>query len=375
MLSRSTFLLCFVSILSTECIGQVLETKTYSSFPKELSLRHSKVAIREALTPNTIHLHDSVVILVDQNADPAIHFYNIKDWSLISSYGKRGDGPAEVRIPKFHGQLVYEKDNVYLWFSDFRTTKLLKLNFKDILNNINTEPETSLKMPYEVGMLYDDIFALSDTKFVGTVQGNVVDFTGENSGRFFKADVKNKSISWIPNFPEQTLENPEGKIGHLYSSETVINLQSNLLASAMRFYDRIDIVDVTENKVLTIVHEDEVEPKEVDLRHDSRLIPPQTRYYYGKGFATANHLYFWYGNFTEQQSIDYFDGKISEFPNLQLKVFDWEGYPVLKVQVDKHNLGSFFVDEKTWTLYAIDHDPEKEDEVIVSYQLPNLGKY
>ncbi|NVK86254.1 MAG: hypothetical protein HWE21_18145 [Cytophagia bacterium] len=374
MLTRLFIFLTLVLLFNASSFGQVRETKTFRDFPKEVTLEHSKVKINEALTPSTIHLLDNVVILVDQKSDPAIHFYNINDWSLMSSYGKKGDGPAEVKIPKFHGQFEQENNKTYLWFSDFRSTKLLKLGLKDMIENIDTEPVISYKMPYEVGMLYDDIYALSDTEFFGTVEGNVVDFTGENSGRFFIADIKKKSLNWIPNFPTQSLKTPPEKVGYLYSSNTILNKHTHQIASAMKYYDRIDIIDLKKNSVLTIVQEDKTELTEVDLNDKKHLIPLKTRSFYGGGYSSENYMYFWYLDTTVQQGVDFYNVKTSDYPNRTLHIFNWAGEPILKVQLDKHNLGSFFVDENSWMLYAIDHDPVNEDEVIVSYQLPNLNK-
>lgn len=374
MVFRLILTLSICAFIGTSSLGQIREIRTYKSFAKEADLKHSKIHIKEAVTPTTIQLWEDTVVLVDKNSDPAIHFYNLNNWSLIGSYGMRGDGPAEVRVPKFHGQFVQENNKTYLWFSDFRSTKLLKLGLKDMIEDIGTEPAISLKMPYEVGMLYDDIYAMSDTEFVGTVQGNVVDFTGENSGRFFISDVRKKSLNWIPNFPNQSLETPPEKVGYLYSSQTTWNEERKKLASGMSFFDRIDIIDPFKNSVLTVVQEDNKELKEVDLGDDHYLIPPNIRYFYGQGYNTNSYIYFLYQKTTGQQSMDFYDGKVSTLPNLELHVFDWNGNAILKGKLDRHNLGSFFVDEKTWNLYAIDHDPEKEDEVIVSYQLPNLSK-
>ena len=63
---------------------------------------------------------------------------------------------------------------------------------------------------------------------------------------------------------------------------------------------------------------------------------------------------------------------ITDFPNRQLQVFDWLGNPVYHAQLDKPSLGTFFVDERTGKMYAIDGYPENEDDMIVSYQLPVL---
>ena len=353
--------------------GQTIDIKPYNSFPKSESLKNSKIQINEVLYPESIHLIDDLVVIMDQKSDYAVHFYKLSDWSLIAKYGTRGNGPAEVQTLKFHGQSVKENNETYLWFSDFKTFRLKKINLSGMISNIQTEPTVSYKLPPELAMTYKDIYAISDNEFVGTVEADVIGITGNlKAGRFFHLNMNDKSIQWTPNFPEQKLQEPKNKLGYLYSSRTTFNNTTHQIASGMKHFNRIDIIDVLKDKVLTVVHKDNVKVREVDLRHESFLIPPDTKYYYSSGYSTDRFIYFLYSNTTPQQGSDFWNGLISDYPNIQLHVFDWEGNPIYRAEFDKPSLGSFFVDEKTWKLYAIDGYPENEDDMIISYNLPNL---
>jgi hypothetical protein len=226
---------------------------------------------------------------MDEKSEYAVHFYKLSDWSLVAKYGRRGDGPAEVRTLKFHGQSVVENNETYLWFSDFGTFKLKKISLSGMLKDMSTEPIISHKLPPELAMTYKDIYAISDTEFVGTVEGDVFSFSGNTeAGRFFHLDMSDKEVNWIPNFPEQNLKEPKKKMGYVYSSKTTFNATTNQIASGMRYYDRIDIIDVKKDKALTVVQEDNIEVQEVDLRDDFRLIPPSTKSYYGFGYSSEN---------------------------------------------------------------------------------------
>jgi hypothetical protein len=354
--------------------SQIRNVKPYKSFPKSESLKHSEIQINEVVYPSSIHLVDDVVIMMDKKAEHAVHLFKVSDWSLLANYGTRGNGPTEVQVLKFHGQSVKKDNETYLWFSDFRAYRLKKISLTGMLKDKSTEPVVSHKLLPELAMTYDDIYAISDTDFIGTVEGNIYDFTNDpKAGRFFQFNIKNKKIKWTANFPEQKLQEPKNKLGYVYSSQAIFNNRTIQMASGMRYYDRIDIIDVVKNNVLTVVHEDNTEVQEVDLRDDFRLIPLSTRHYYGSGYSTDRLIYFFYSNKTAQQSSDFNKGLTSDYPNRQLRVFDWEGNPVYHAQLDKPNLGSFFVDEKTWKLYAVDGSPENEDDMIVSYQLPVLS--
>ncbi|KYG80519.1 TolB-like protein [Roseivirga ehrenbergii] len=371
--TRTAALLIFTFTIYGYGYGQTRDIKPYNSFPKNESLKHSKIQINEVLYPESIHLIDDLAIIMDQKSDYAVHFFKLSDWSLIAQYGTRGNGPAEVQTLKFHGQFIKEGNETYLWFSDFKTFRLKKISLSGMLNNIKTEPVISYKLPPELAMTYDDIYAVSDNEFIGTIQGNIFDFTDDpKAGRFFNLNMSDKNIKWTPNFPEQKLQGPKEKLGYLYSSHTTFNNSTNQIASALRYYDRIDIIDVVKDKALTVVQEDNVKFKEVDLTDDYYLTPPKTRFYNGLGYSTDKFIYFFYSNTTAQQGIDFYKGLTSNYPNKELLVFDWEGNPVYHAQLDKPSLGSFFVDEKTWKLYAIDGYPENEDDMIISYSLPNL---
>lgn len=371
---RAVWFLTFITILHGCGYGQKKEIKTFNSFPITEDLEHVKVEVKEPLTPSSIYLLDTLVVLIDRNLDHAIHFYNISNWSSIAKYGKRGNGPAEMRKPKFHGQFIRENDEVYLWFSDFQSYKLKKMNLKEMINNINAEPIISHKLPPELALTYKEIYAIGDNEFIGTVEGDVIGFSGgKKAGRFFRLEMDKKNIEWMPNFPKQKLKVPQDKIGYLYSSTSTFNDRTKQIASAMMLYDRIDIVDVMRDEVLTVVQEDKVKLKEVDLRDDNRLFPLETRFYYSLAYSTDRYVYLLYSNTSEKQSVEFSQGKQPNVPKLQLHVFDWNGTPIYRGQLDKWALGSFFVDEKSWKLYAINNQPENEDDMIISYSLAKLG--
>ncbi|WP_421978326.1 BF3164 family lipoprotein [Roseivirga seohaensis] len=371
--TRTAALLIFTFTIYGYGYGQTRDIKPYNSFPKNESLKHSKIQINEVLYPESIHLIGDLVVIMDQKSDYAVHFFKLSDWSLIAQYGTRGDGPAEVQTLKFHGQSVKENNETYLWFSDFKTFQLKKISLSGMISNIDTEPVITYKLPPELAMIYKDIYAISKTEFIGTVEGDVIAYSGDpKAGRFFHLNINDKSIKWIPNFPEQKLQEPKDKLGYLYSSKTTFNNNTHQIASGMSYFDRIDIVDVMKGKALTVVQEDNVIVREVDLRHPSTLIPPDTKHYYKLGYSTDRFVYFLYSVTTPQQGSDFWNGLISNYPNIQLHVFDWQGNAVYQAEFDKPSLGSFFVDEKTWKLYAIDGYPENEDDMIISYSLPNL---
>lgn len=374
---RKSVLFVFMTLVLCYCYGQHIEVKTFNSFPVSEKLSHSKVTIHEPLTPTSIYLLDSIVVLIDSNLDHALHFYNISDWSLIAKYGKRGDGPGEVIKPKFHGQFVQERGETYLWLSDYRTFKLKKLSLNKMMSNENAEPEVSLKMRPQIAWIYADIYAVSDNEFIGPVTGDIIGVTEDKeAGRFYRYNVKDQSISWMPNFPKQKLSVPQEKIGYLYSSASTFNSKTKKIASAMKFYDRVDIVDVIKGEVLTIVQKDKVGLKEVDLKDERSLIPPETMSYYTRAYSTERYIYLIYSNITYQEGNEVFQGIGQNVPKEQLHVFDWKGIPVFKGELDKWALGSFFVDEKTWTLYAINNEQEDEEDMIILYSLPKLdNKY
>ncbi|MFY0594263.1 BF3164 family lipoprotein [Roseivirga sp.] len=375
MIKKSAYkmlLILIIGQLLQGCdISQSSDNTIYEIFPKNESLKHSKVRISEALTPSSIHLVNDIVVLIDKNLDYSIRFYEISNWSLKGKYGRRGDGPAEMQRPKFHGQYILSKNETNLWFSDIRSYKLKKISLEKMIGDINTEPELTHTLPPELALAYKDVFSISDDEFVGTIEGDIIGLSGDpNAGRFFQ--FSGKDIKWTPNFPKQDLEVPQEKVGYLYSSRSAFNNNTQQLASAMLYYDRIDIMDFRSHEVLTVMSNDKSKLKEVDLRDDHSLIPPDTKHYYIGAYGTENYFYCLYAGTTTQQARDFIDGNNSEYPNLQLHVFDWKGNPIYKAHLDKWTLPSFFIDEKSWKLYAIDGMPEEEEEVIISYDLPNL---
>ncbi len=374
MVSRIVFLLAFFSITFIQVQAQKQSLVTYKDFsivePKVL--RHASVAILDPITPSSIHLLDSLVMVVDQNMDYAISFYRLKDWSIKAKYGRRGDGPAEMRKPKFHGQVTKDQNNeVYLWFSDYRTFQMKKLSVMKMIADEQTEPEVTQRLPPEIAWFYDDIFSLSDNEFIGSVVGDPLeDSKNKDAGRFFYLKMEDESLQWVPNFPKQKLKVPAEKIGYLYSSVSTMNPKTGQLASGMKFFDRFDLVDVKNNSVLTVVQENKSDVEEVDLvDRKGRLIPPKTKYYYVQVYSTENYVYLLYSNLTEQEGNDFFNGTRTDVKKPQLHVFNWKGAAVYKATLDKVGVADFFVDERTWTVYFRDTMSENEEEIFVKYKL------
>lgn len=367
-----TFLIVFLSCLGCTA-EQHDELKVFRSFPKSENLKHSKIKIMEPLTPSSVHLIDSLIVFVSLNSDYAFHFYRISDWSPLGKYGKIGDGPHEVRRPIFHGQFAKNKGQTHFWFSDFDSFELKKVSLKEALNNPDAQPLITHKLPPELAMTYDDVYAISDNEFVGTVEGDIAESTDDKAaGRFFWFNTNDKSIEWVPNFPKQDLKVEKEKIGYLYSSKSAFNTLTNQIASAMRYYDRIDVIDVVAKEILTIMEEGKQQVVEVDLRDSRYLIPLDVKLYNGYVYGTEKYIYHLYSVTTGQQGVDFAQGNKSTFPNLQLRVFDWKGNPIYKAQLDRWSLDSFFVDEHSWKMYAIDYERENEDELIISYDLRQM---
>lgn len=228
--------------------------------------------------------------------------------------------------------------------------------FSDSLPSV----KNTYRLPPELALTYDDIYYFDENTLIGTVSGDI------QSGRFFFIDLATNNLSWIPNFPQQNLEVPKQKTGYLYSSATTFHNELGIIASGMKLFDRIDFVNMSSKEVFTSVQQDNAELKEVDLNSDSRLFPLETKFFYQRAFGTDKYAYFLYSGSTELESTQ------DRMKPLQLHVFDWAGRPIYKAQLDNNALGSFFVDERKWTLYAINHGREIESEILVSYDLSNL---
>lgn len=366
-----TFLLvAFISVNKSQA-DQTEDYKVFDSFPITENLEHEVFSLNELLTPSTIHLIDTIVVLVDERADYSFHFYDVRDWAYLGKYGKRGNGPEELGKPIFHGQFTRDAGQRFFWFSDFNTFKLRKVNLERALIDDVIKPDITDVLPPELAMTYDDVYAISDKEFVGTVQGDLGDY--DEFGRFFRFEVGNSQISWVSNFPKQELKVERDKIGYLYSSRSTFNPATKQIASAMKYYDRLDVIDVAKNNVLTIVEKGKEETEEVDMRHRRSLIPPDVKTYSSYVNSSEKYIYQLYRVSTGNDEREYFEGNKNVMSKFQLRVFDWEGNPVYRAVLDSINLFSFFIDEVSWKMYAINYDRENENEFIMSYDLKKFG--
>ncbi|OEK04161.1 hypothetical protein BFP71_11790 [Roseivirga misakiensis] len=368
-------LLLVLIVISLGCKSEIGKGLiVYDSFQVNDVLTHQVHKISEPLSPSRIDIIDSLVLMIDYKMEHAFHFYKISDWSYLGGFGKVGDGPDEVKMPRFHGQFVKKNDETFFWVSDFRTYDLKKINLYDLLATGDAVPKVRLKLPPVLTWTYNDIYAISDEEFIGTVEGDVSkEALGVESGRFFSYKSQGDTVTWLPNWPIQETEVDAEKIGYLYSSFSSFNSSTNQVVSSMKFYDRIDLVDVINNSVSTLIQNGNESIKEVDLKDDRYLIPPNAMNYNGFNYATTNYIYQLYNKFSESDSKDFFAGRQNAIPMYELRVFDWSGKAIYKATLDKRRLGRFFVDENTWTMYVINNGREQEEDLIISYQLKDLS--
>ena len=149
-----------------------------------------------------------------------------------------------------------------------------------------------------------------------------------------------------------------------YQNDLVVNSTGSRFAEASLYCDNIGFFAIKGTEINKIKEYQSYSPNlDNGSNGNQRMLHPKedTKFGYLDIYAQGNHVYCLYSGKTIKESL----GKGGPFHSSIIRVFDFDGNPVVSYKLDR-DVFKFTVDTHEKTIYAIVHTPEAE---IVKFQL------
>ena len=179
----------------------------------------------------------------------------------------------------------------------------------------------------------------------------------------FNSEGKFKSVKY--DYPTSSDKNWPFELKSIeFQNDIVVNSFGDRLVEASLYCDNIEFFAIKGTDIDEIREYQSYSPNlDNGSSGDIRMLHPKedTKFGYLDIYAQGNHVYCLYSGKTIKESR----GKGGPFHGSIIRVFDFDGNPVVSYKLDR-NVFKFTVDTSEKTIYAIVHAPEPE---IVKFEL------
>ncbi len=289
---------------------------------------------------------DSLLIVKNGNDSFSFMAFSLPDFQFVKSFGKRGEGPGEFRLP----YLVKDESGAFICFVyDRGSDKLYSVNRNFEVEELPIELERNKdtyfdKQPYGVSsneFLY--VESIKQGKAVFHVQ---VDKDTTKTELLKKLAFSNQHKNWAA-----------------YIGDFGVNASKQRLVFAYKYFKRLVFCDIENMTSKVVDFESEKQKKRGSAI--SVMSPENITHYWGMS-VQDDHVYVLYSG---RSPIDVSKELRSSSGYIYIEKFDWNGNPVAKYKLD--NWGYFCVAEDERTLYLASTTDEYP---FLSYQLPLVSQ-
>jgi len=306
------------------------------TFPIEKHLDASNLDI--PISIKRLGIADSLLVITNDEDPYKIHIFNPLNNNLLTSFGRIGKGPNEFILePLYYNQFQYDKDGLNLWLFD-RNSRLLRL-FN--LNSIRANDEKAIKKSVLLsgGHVYSElsVYYISDSCIVGS--SNI------SYGQFFIFNPIKDTIDYFNYFPREKTSKNEVKretINNYFAGTGRLNPSGSKIAVAYLFFNRIDVFDIHEKRLLSIRNPSEGE-NQISDKHDISSFADNKFGYYSL-YCSEKYIYALKNDCTRN---NFTSGNYTS----EIQVFDWSGLPICRYFLS-HPIEFLVVDEKHKILYG-----------------------
>lgn len=311
-----------------------------SKFPKEETLYSESLQVPPVLLhPGGMFISDNYLIVCDLEKDTIFSFFELPSCRFVEGKGLKGRGPNELL--NVNPQTISTKDNG-LSLYDSGTATIKRISFDNGFKIIESIPlHSSTHSPFGINCfieLGDDIFcflndAEKDTEYV--LQNNI---TGSK-----------EEFGLYPNLTNNYADPVERMFTYLKGNAA--KPDQSLFVSFYHYFKFFRIFNANGEILKEIsVH---VEPynKHYSSNTDENLV------FYGQPKVSDNYIYVFCANRKPKEPSK---------GTTELQVWDWDGNPIAKYELDK-TLSHFVVSEEYNKIYAVN---VFEEDRIYTYDLP-----
>jgi len=281
-----------------------------------------------------------------------MHIYNKNTFQNYRSFFRRGNGPNEY---KSAGTFSLDKKLRLLWITDFSKIRIVGYYIDSLLEFPDCKPAFTNPLPSKLHPLMgmenynSQLFAIPDPR--GEVQLYFFNRKGEEISVMNKMDLKDYDNSFFSD---------------LTRTHNKIHADKNKMVMVYRFFDRMIIRDLKDSSFAETIGPDHIDPqKQLGLYDHQRLYG-----YDGKPKFDDKYIYALYTG-TPGAKVDFDLGKVSAVYPKIIHVFNWNGQPVMRLNLD-HEISSFVHDRENKRVIAFSVDDLNS---MISYDISNIPEF
>jgi len=310
---------------------------------------------------NIIYLFSVDSILIAKLNDDNYHYavYNPKTLKLLGKFARKGNGPNEFPDVLRYEQNIIENNQIKIWVYGYNTNKIYLINVSNSIKNQATTIDTILNV--EPQIKFSNLFVTNDYKVIGNIRNTTTDMK-----RLLIYDIeKNKIVKEVDLFPKIENNNEDitfifYKYNWLFLSSLASNPNFTKFASAMLYFNRIDIFDKNGNIINSYEGKNNITKTEIDGFFSTEIGNyANIKEYYSGTTSSGNFIYTIYYNKKASKSAESLPVKI--------RIFNWNAELVCELNIPNH-LTSIAIDEKNGIMYGVAFFDEK----ILKYDISSI---
>jgi len=334
--------LMFIRCSKDDYEKNYLHYERLADFPEKETWDFKRLSdIKFYFPPRIKVIQNDYLFVLTAEDDIVVKVYEIDSGILITSFGKRGQGPGE-----FIGAAAI-LDNNYVpgkfWIYDYTLLKLERYDLVNVLEKKNYMPDSTIKLSVDAGRASDLLF-LFQSELVGI---------GSLISRLCYFNCKGDTVrtnGYIPGKPKKNV--PARVHMQAYVGDITKNAQLKKLAVSNLNCDMIEIYDYS-GKILKTIHGPDHFVNDYGNVDKYSLASHVEQVGYFTLCSSLHEIYCSYSGQKPKSEGDW-------ITNLGREIFvlDWDGKPLKRVKVN-YPLAFMDYSEERNTIYAICYDGEE----------------
>jgi hypothetical protein len=306
----------------------------------------------ELLDPWDILLIDSVLIIANDQGQPAIEIYNLQG-NVSQKFLTLGHGPEEVLQI---GNLQEINHNLFVY--DLFQKKFLEYDYNKIIKSIIVKPDNI----HNYSFVSKDSTQLINKLLIG--DDCLIGLLQVSASRVALMDTDGNVLSRGGDYPAKTIpELSDYENARLYGSSLILNQNQTKVALATFRADMIDIFDISDKSVKTVWSYQGFLPHDfnvVQMGDTYRTaLTDESQYGYADVASSNKYIYAIYsGRLLKDKNYSY--GNI-------IRAVSWDGKKKFELHTDV-DINRLTVSKDDKVIYAIAKD-ENDDPVVIVFDI------
>ncbi|MFO7827781.1 MAG: BF3164 family lipoprotein [Bacteroidales bacterium] len=343
------FVLLFVITTLITCCN-IKNRENVNEFPEKIKLKGKKIRTDLSKATKIIGLSDSIIVVNSAISNYHYWLLNKDNFSLITQTGKAGKGPREL-IGHITGNI--DPDNGYIYCASISKLKTFRFDIDSILKNKNYLPKIYTKLPQKFTHA-SNIHVINDSIILGA---GMIDYS------FYIVNKHQEIIDKFGKLPQKPENIKAITHRHLYGKTYTYNHKKEMIVLGYHKFDTIKGYSLNGELLFQKAGPDFIEN---DYQSQYKIASKEA---YKKIHHTNNYIFALYsgkpGIEKPSEANSLTDVKVIHPKTIH--VFDWEGNPKLKIELDK-SIIDFTIDNETDRLIGLSF----EDQSFIVYDFSKI---